>query len=226
MKFLLLNPNLNINEKIYLKDPETSALGKRILQQSILLIDEIGFEAFTFKKLGERIESNESSVYRYFENKHKLLLYFSSWYWSWVEFRLVFGVANLTEPAERLKIAITVVTEDAEDADLSEHIDVHVLKRIIINNFMKTFLTKEVDEEIRSGFFQIYTRVIQRVTDIIVENAPKYPYAESLASTVIEGALHQHFLKSHFQSITSCNGITSPTEFYLSLIDNVINQNV
>jgi AcrR family transcriptional regulator len=226
MRFLLINPKLNINNKIYLKDPETSALGKKILQQSILLIDEIGFEAFTFKKLGERIESNESSVYRYFENKHKLLLYLSSWYWSWIEFRLVFGVANLTEPAERLKRTIITVTEDAAETDISEHIDVKLLKRIIINNFMKTFLTKEVDEEIRSGFFQIYTRVIQRVTDVILENAPTYAYAESLASTIVEGALHQHFLKNHFQSITSCNDITSPTEFYLSFIDNVIKQSL
>lgn len=226
MRFLLLNPKLNINEKIYLKDPETSALGKKILQQSILLIDEIGFEAFTFKKLGERIESNESSVYRYFENKHKLLLYFSSWYWSWVEFRLVFGVANLTEPAERLKIAVTIVTEDAEDADISDHIDVLLLKRIIINNFMKTFLTKEVDDEIRSGFFQIYIRVIQRLADIIKENAPDYQYAESLASSIVEGALHQHFLKRHLHDITSCNNGTSPTDFYVSLTNTLLKQSL
>jgi AcrR family transcriptional regulator len=226
MRFLLLNPKLNINDKIYLKDPETSALGKKILQQSILLIDEIGFEAFTFKKLGERIESNESSVYRYFENKHKLLLYFSSWYWSWIEFRLVFGVANLTEPVERLKRTIITVTEDTAEADISENIDVKLLKRIIIHNFMKTFLTKEVDEEIRSGFFQIYTRVIQRVTDVILENAPTYAYAESLASTIVEGALHQHFLKSHLQDITSCNNGTSPTDFYLSLTDTILKQSL
>lgn len=226
MRFLLLNPKLNINDKIFLKDPETSALGKKILQQSILLVDEIGFEAYTFKKLGERIESNESSVYRYFENKHKLLLYLSSWYWSWIEFRLVFGLANLTTPHDRLKIAITIVTEEVAEADISDHIDVRLLKRIIINNFMKTFLTKEVDEEIRNGFFQIYTRVIQRVTDIILENAPKYAYAESLASTIVEGALHQHFLKDHLQDITSCNNGTSPTEFYLSLTDTILKQSV
>jgi AcrR family transcriptional regulator len=226
MRFLLLNPKLNIHDKIYLKDPETSALGKKILQQSILLIDEIGFEAFTFKKLGERIDSNESSVYRYFENKHKLLLYFSSWYWSWVEFRLVFGVANLTAPAERLKIAVTLVTEDVADADISEHIDVRLLKRIIINNFMKTFLTKEVDEEIRSGFFQIYIRVIQRLAAIIKENIPDYKYAESLASSIVEGALHQQFLKGHLHDITSCNKGTTPTDFYLSLIDTILKQHV
>ena len=67
MQNLLSNLKITINEKLYVKDPETSELGRNILKNSILLIDEIGFEAFTFKKLGEKIQSNESSIYRYFE---------------------------------------------------------------------------------------------------------------------------------------------------------------
>ncbi len=79
MNNLLLSLKIQVNDKIYVKDPETSSLGRKIIQESILLIDEIGFENFTFKKLGERIGSNESSIYRYFESKHKLLVYLSSW---------------------------------------------------------------------------------------------------------------------------------------------------
>ena len=78
MQNLLSNLKITINEKLYVKDPETSELGRNILKNSILLIDEIGFEAFTFKKLGEKIQSNESSIYRYFENKNKLLVYLST----------------------------------------------------------------------------------------------------------------------------------------------------
>jgi AcrR family transcriptional regulator len=85
MNTVLANFKIQINDKIYVKDPETSDLGRKILEQSIILIDEIGFDNFTFKKLGEKIGSNESSIYRYFENKHKLLVYLSSWYWSWME---------------------------------------------------------------------------------------------------------------------------------------------
>ena len=85
------------------------------MEQSILLIDEIGFDNFTFKKLGEKIGSNESSIYRYFENKHKLLVYLSSWYWSWMEYKLVFATANILDPKEKLKIAITIVTEKVTD---------------------------------------------------------------------------------------------------------------
>jgi AcrR family transcriptional regulator len=90
MNNLLLSLKIQVNDKIYVKDPETSSLGRKIIQESINLIYEIGFENFTFKKLGERIGSNESSIYRYFESKHKLLVYLSSWYWSWIEYKMVF----------------------------------------------------------------------------------------------------------------------------------------
>ena len=70
MDAILSNISIAINEKLYVKNPETSNLGKKIIENSILLIDEIGFENFTFKKLGDRIGSNESSIYRYFESKH------------------------------------------------------------------------------------------------------------------------------------------------------------
>ena len=98
MKDLLQNIKIAVNDKLYVKDPESSELGKKIIQNSILLIDEIGFDKFTFKKLGLRIGSNESSIYRYFDSKHKLLLYLSSWYWCWMEYRLVFAISNLTNP--------------------------------------------------------------------------------------------------------------------------------
>ncbi|NRB83335.1 MAG: TetR family transcriptional regulator [Winogradskyella sp.] len=37
------------------------------------MIDEIRFDSFTTKKLGVQIGAVDSSVYRYFESKHKLL---------------------------------------------------------------------------------------------------------------------------------------------------------
>ena len=104
MKELLSNIKIQVNPKIYVKDPETSTLGKKIIQFSILLIDEIGFDNFTFKKLGHLIGSNESSIYRYFENKHKLLIYLSSWYWAWIEYKLVFATSNIDDKNEKLKI--------------------------------------------------------------------------------------------------------------------------
>jgi len=46
MNDLLLSLKIQVNDKIYVKDPETSSLGRKIIQESIILIDEIGFENF------------------------------------------------------------------------------------------------------------------------------------------------------------------------------------
>ena len=136
MDSILNNLKIQVNSKIYVKDPETSTLGKKIIEHSILLINEIGFEEFTFKKLGELIGSNESSIYRYFENKHKLLVYLSSWYWSSMEYRLVFSTNNITNPLERLVKAIQIVTEKVEDDQATTHINESILNKIIIQEYI------------------------------------------------------------------------------------------
>lgn len=222
MNTILSNLKIQVNEKIYVKDPETSPLGKKIVEQSILLIDEIGFDNFTFKKLGEKIGSNESSIYRYFENKHKLLVYLSSWYWSWMEYKLVFATTNIVDPTEKLSKAITIVTEKVTDDTNTEHINEAILNKIIIAEFTKTVQTKEVDQENKEGFFLIYKRVINRIVGIVKEVNPEYPFAKSLVSTIVEGNLHQHFLMEHLKTITDCNESVSTTEFYLNLAKNVL----
>jgi AcrR family transcriptional regulator len=157
MQTILSNITISVNNKLYVKNPETSDLGKKIIEQSILLIDEIGFENFTFKKLGEKINSNESSIYRYFESKHKLMLYLSSWYWGWMEYKLVFATNNLANPMEKLIKAIAIVTEKVEDDSNTLHINESILNKIIIQEFTKTLLTKEVDEENKEGFYCLQT---------------------------------------------------------------------
>jgi AcrR family transcriptional regulator len=222
MENLFKNIKIQVNNKIYLKDPETSALGKKIIENSIFLIDEIGFEEFTFKKLGDLIGSNESSIYRYFESKHKLLVYLSSWYWSWIEYRLVFATNNIADPKEKLKKAITIVTEKIVDDAATAHINESILNKIIIAEFTKAFHTKEVDKENKEDFFYIYKRVINRIVVMINNVNPDYPYAKSLVSTLVEGALHQHFLQDHLKTITNCNETITPTDFYLNLVENTI----
>ena len=222
MDQILSNIKIQLNEKLYVKDPETSPLGKKIIKNSIVLINEIGFEEFTFKKLGEKISSNESSIYRYFESKHKLLLYLSSWYWGWIEYKLAFATTNIDNPMERLKRGIAVVTQKIEDDASTLHVNESILNKIIIQEFTKTLLTKEVDEENKEGFFLVYKRVINRIIEMIYDVDPNYGYAKSLASSIVEGALHQHFLKDHLKTITNCNQDISPTDFYLNLISTLL----
>jgi AcrR family transcriptional regulator len=213
MNNLLSNLKISVPDKIFLKDPESSKLGKRIIEHSIILIDEIGFDSFTFKKLGQRIGSNESSMYRYFESKHKLLLYLASWYWAWIEYQLVFTTHNLSDANEKLDKAIEIITRAIKQDSNFSHINEVILNRIIINENSKSYLTKEVDVENKEGYFVIYKRLVLRLSDMILSINPEYSYASSLASTIVESSLHQHFLKDHFQSITDCNDKVSPYHF-------------
>ncbi|MEW4924809.1 TetR/AcrR family transcriptional regulator [Algibacter sp. 2305UL17-15] len=221
MDSLLSNLKIAVPEKIYVKDPESSDLGKRIVEHSILLIDDIGFDSFTFKKLGSLIGSNESSIYRYFESKHKLLLYLSSWYWAWIEYQLVFETHNLN-PSDKLDKAIEIVTRAVKEDSNFSHINEIVLNRIMVNENSKSFLTKEVDQENKEGYFVIYKRIVHRLRDMIKALQPNYKFPSSLASTILEGSLHQHFLKDHFTSITDCDANISPTIFIKNLVLNTL----
>jgi AcrR family transcriptional regulator len=222
MQNILSNLKITINEKLYVKDPETSELGRNILKNSIELIEKIGFESFTFKKLGDRIQSNESSIYRYFENKHKLLMYLSSWYWSWMEYRIVFATANIENPIQKLEKAIQIVTENILDDESTPYINEKLLNRIVIEEFTKTMRTKNVDDENKAGFFLVYKRVINRIIAIIEEINPNYAYSKSLASTVVESALHQQFLKQHLKTITNFSEEDCSSQFFIDLVKKTI----
>jgi len=221
---LLSNLKIQVPDKIYIKDPESSDLGKRIIEHSILLIDDIGFDSFTFKKLGLKIGSNESSIYRYFESKHKLLLYLTSWYWAWIEYQMVFATFNMKDHKEQLFKAIEVVTQKIKQDVAFDHIDEIVLNRIIINENSKSFLTKEVDSENKEGYFIVYKRLVKRLSDMISNNNSDYKFSLTLASTIVDGALHQHYLADHFTSITDCDGNTTPTDFFKELTIKTINK--
>ncbi|WP_350293130.1 TetR/AcrR family transcriptional regulator [uncultured Croceitalea sp.] len=224
MERLLKNIKIAINDKIYVKDPESSDLGKRIIEHSILMIDEMGFESFTFKKLGAKIDSNESSIYRYFENKHKLLVYLTSWYWGWLEYQLVFATNSITDVNEKLKKAINIVSKTIVEDNAFTHVNEVLLNNIVINESSKSYLTKEVDQENKEGYFIIYKRMVNRLEDMIKDVSPSYEYPSSLASTILESTLYQHFLKDHFPTLTNCDTIKTPSSFISDLVFKTLNQ--
>ena len=223
MDELLRNLKIIINDNVYLKDPESSLLGRRIVKHGILLINELGFDNFTFKKLGDCIESNESSIYRYFENKHKFLIYLTNWYWGWKEYQLAFATANIHDPKEKLEQAIEILTREVEEDHSFNHINEVALNKIVINEYSKSCLTKEVDDENKEGYFVIYKRLSTRLKEMIADVNEGYPYPASLASTILAGSLHQHFLKDHFTSLTDCGKKTSPSQYFIHLTSNLLN---
>lgn len=193
---------IQVHHRLFQKDPEGSELGKRILQNSILLIDEIGFEAFTFRKLAVKISSTEASIYRYFENKHKLLLYLVNWYWSWLELNMLLEFSKLNSPQAKLEKAIALFTKPIGKDHRISHIDEDVLNRILIAEYSKAYLTKDVDAENKEGFFLAYKSLCALIASLIEQINPDYRYPHSLASTAIEASIAQQFFTQHLPRLS------------------------
>ncbi len=218
-----LNINIVIAPHFYTKDPSSTDLGKKIVSQSIAMINELGFEAFTFRKLGVEIGSNESSIYRYFDSKHALLVYLINWYWSWVEYKLVFATTNIISAEEKLNHAIVLLTQGIKEDNKVSFINEVLLHKIIISESSKAYHTSEIDTENAKGFYKTYKRVVQRVSDLVLEINPTYEFPHMLVSTVIEGAHHQRYFSEHLPALTDFEkGKNNIVRFYTSLVSSLI----
>ena len=210
-----------MNDKLFLRDPEDSELGRNIIQHSILLIHKIGFEAFTFKKLALEIKTTEAGIYRYFENKHRLLIYITAWYWSYLEYRVAFHTNNLTDPSKKLKRVIQLLATTIDDDVKTNHIDESILHQIIITEGSKVYLTKHVGEDNKHRLFKPYKDLCAVVGGFILECAPGYNYPKSLASTIIEMAHFQNFFMKNLPSLTDFGGTNDDSKVIAFLEDLV-----
>ncbi len=192
-----------MNEKLFLRDPEQSELGRRIIREGIQLISEIGLEETTFRKLAERINTKEASIYRYFENKHRLLVYLVAWYWQWLDFEVVFDTNNLTDAREKLErvLRILLQTNTTSPATPNE-INLKALHNIVICEASKAYLTRHVTDDNRQQLFKPYKDLTARIANLILDYRPNYPYARSRASSLIETAHYQSFFMQHLPSLT------------------------
>ena len=218
-----LNVHIEISPTLYSKNPDSTELGQKIISKSIDLINEIGFEKFTFKKLGEQINSPESSIYRYFKNKHILLIYLTSWYWSWIEYRVVFATTNVGSPKERLLKALEILIKPVLIDNSFSYVNEVLLSEIIFSESNKAYHTKKVDDYNNRGCFKSYKKVVQRVSDIIMELVPDYKYSHMLVSTAIEGAHQQYYFAEHLPALTDISKDENHIfEFYKQLIFNTL----
>ncbi|WP_107039672.1 TetR/AcrR family transcriptional regulator [Brumimicrobium mesophilum] len=220
MQQFLSNIQIKVNDYLFLKDPFSSELGKRIISGSIELMHEIGFEAFTFKKLAKEINSTEASVYRYFENKNKVLLYMTIWFWGWTESKLIFAITNVEDKELKLKKALAVITEAVLEDRSFKEINERKLQKVVYDESAKAYINKLVDDENKNGVFAYYKSVVQRVSEIILEINPNYQYPHMLVSTIIEGTHLQRFFIRHLPALTTSNehGEDNVPQFFTDLV--------
>jgi AcrR family transcriptional regulator len=189
-------------EAIALRNPQATQLGQRIIEGSIFLIDELGFEQFTFKKLAQSVGTTEASVYRYFASKQKLLLYLINWYWGRLECRLLLQTQG-GSVKERLEKALELVLIlKATSLSFSSE---KRLQHIVIHEAPKVFLTKAVDSDHQIGYHSIYTEIVRYISDLVRAYQPACKYPEMLVSTLLEGSLQQRFFSQHLPEVTNAS---------------------
>lgn len=197
-----LSLQIKMNENLFLRNPEESELGKKIIQHSIHLIHEIGYEAFTFKKLARRIETTEAGIYRYFENKHRLLFYLVDWYWNSLEYQVLFHTQNITDPAIQIRTVIRLLAAQVIDDVKTGHVDEKMLYEIVVKEGAKVYLTRHVTNDLEFGLFKPYEDLCKRIAELILKCNPAYPFPRSLSSTIIEMAHFQKFFLQNLPALT------------------------
>ena len=169
-------------------------------------MDELGYEHLTFKKVAREIISTESGVYRYFQNKHQLLTYLINWYWGWLEVKMAQEFILLNSPEEKLKKAIELLVLPMEQDERIPHIDERALQRVVVAEYPKIYLTKDVDQENKEGYFLGYKRICETLSQLALQINPTYPYPHSLFATIVEAAQSQQFFAEHLPRLSDSSG--------------------
>lgn len=208
---------IKMNPSLYVRDPESTELGKNIIKHGIDMIYEIGFEEFTFKKLAVAVGTTEASIYRYFENKHRLLTYITTWFWTWMEYQLIFHTYNVKDSKQKINTIINLLVLQEKDEFALEHIDKSVLHKIVIAEGDKSYFTKHVTEDNKAMIFKPYKDLCHRIAGIFQEYRPDYSFPHSLASTLTETAHHQMYFKDHLPRLTDFGSSKASTDVVMFL---------
>ncbi len=215
----------DINEKVYLRNPESSEVGKLMVKKAIDLIYLLGFEQFTFKKLAAEINSTEATIYRYFENKHRLLLYILNWYWCYMEFLVTFKLENVLDKKEKLKNIVHLLTHELSESASQFDYNKKFLNQIVITESSKVYLVKEVAEINKNEVFKPYKDLCSKIAEVITQYNSSYKYPRSLSTTLIETSHHQQYFSVNLPRLTdisSKNNAEYTSQFIEELLFKVL----
>jgi AcrR family transcriptional regulator len=213
--------SFKINEKLFLKDPESTELGKSIVKNAIDLIYKLGYEQFTFKKLAQHIQTTEATVYRYFENKHRLLLYILNWYWSYMEYLVLEKLQKEATAEQQLKTIIHLLTHELPESSSTLDYSKKFLNAIAIAEGRKVYFVKEVDAINQLEVFKPFKELCAQIAMVISRHNPKYSYPYSLSSTMIETAHDQQFFSEHLPRLTDIKK-SNQQEFTANFLEELV----
>lgn len=218
---------IQLNEKLYVRDPSQTEVGRNIIKHGVIMIEKLGFEDFTIKKLANKLKTNESSIYRYFANKHRLLLYLIDWYWRWMEYLVMVHTNNIQDPIKKIDIILDILLLKIDD-DWAGGLDLDkkILNQLVIKEGSKAYLTNHVSADNKQQLFKSYKDLCARIAGIFIEVNPQYKYSRSLTSTVLEMVHHQYFFMHNLPRLTDFGDTKDETEiinFMKELIKSSLN---
>ncbi|MBL7946980.1 MAG: TetR/AcrR family transcriptional regulator [Flavobacteriales bacterium] len=196
-----------------------SPTGSRILREGIHLMDELGLEAFTFKKLAERIGSTEVTVYNYFANKQRLLQYYYQVYWLWLAVHCEQEGRLLKDPYERLCGDIRALCGIWSTDHRAGQFDPQLLRKLVVNEGAKSFLHKNVDSDNELKLFKPYKDLCAHIAAEVKACAPRLRTARSFATTLVEMSHSLEFAMEHLPALTELSAKHDRKQLAAYLID-------
>lgn len=196
-----------------------SAMGGRILAEGLALLNEIGLEAFTFRKLAEHIGCTEATVYHYFANKQRLLQYYFQMYWLWLATHCRQEGRALKDPLERLHGDIRALCGLWPAEALAGRFDPSDLRELVINEGSKSFMHKNVDSDNKLKLFKPYKDLCAHIATELKACAPRMRSPRSFATTLVEMAHSLEFAMHHLPALTELSGNKERRKLAEFLID-------
>jgi AcrR family transcriptional regulator len=194
--------HLRPDPALSLKEPTSGRTGTAILIGGLDLMNTLGYEAFTFKKLAQGIGCTEVTIYTYFANKQRLLQYYFQLYWLWLRLLGSMEVERHGDPRISLSAIVEILCGVWPRQLPALQLDPAGLRRLVIAEGMKSYLHKNVDADNAQRLFQPYKELSAFVADRLVACRPDVPWPRSFATTVIEMAHSLPFAMEHLPSLT------------------------
>ncbi len=201
-----------------LRDPN-SPTGLRILQEGLPLMNELGLEAFTFKKLADRIGCTEATTYNYFANKQRLLQYYFQSYWLWLSVHCEQEGRSLKDPMARLRGDIKALSGIWPKDHRAGLFDPALLRAVVINEGSKSFLHKNVDSDNERHLFKPYKDLCAHIASELKACSPRLRAPRSFATTLVEMSHSLEFAMEHLPALTELSNKRDRKELAAFLID-------
>ncbi|MBL7952522.1 MAG: TetR/AcrR family transcriptional regulator [Flavobacteriales bacterium] len=196
-----------------------SPMGGRILSEGLALMNEIGLETFTFKKLAEHIGSTEVTVYHYFANKQRLLQYYFQVYWLWLATHCQQEGKGLKDPMQRLQGDIKAICGLWPADSLAGQFNPADLRELVINEGSKSFMHKNVDSDNKLKLFKPYKDLCAHIATEVKACAPRMKQSRSFATTLVEMAHSLEFAMEHLPALTELSEKKERKQLAAFLID-------